>query len=558
MSLSLIKINFTTRGVMICSRMNVTDAIAKILAEEGVEHLIGFPSNPLFDDDAAEEAGVRPIVVRQERTGAHILDGIARITSGEQVEAFACQHGPGTENSVGGIAQAYAESAPIVAIPAGYSRAKTNTDPKFSSLINYQAVSKTTEQLTDPDAVEETFRRAFQTARNGRQRPAVVEVPKDVFHLDAPDFDYETTSSTRAGPDPHAISEAADALLGADLPVLYAGQGVHYAKAWEPLTELAELLEAPVATSLNGKSAFPEDHPLSLGAGSKSEPRQLNHFIHEADVLFGIGCSFTKTAYGITPPTEDNTLIHSTNDPGDVDKDYKSDLAVIGDAKLVLEALVDEIGNRVGDDTDFGRYDDVTAEIEEVEQAWLDDWSDVLESDETPINPYRVVKELDETLDKDEVVATADAGNARDFMAPFFEVTEPLSYLGWGKTTQLGYGLGLMMGAKLSKPEKTCVHVMGDGAIGMTGMDFETAVREDIPIIAVVLNNFEMASYDTPFSGHYADFAESMGGYGERIEDPDNVADAIERAVEKTKEGTPVLLEFLTAQYTKLSRPDLE
>ncbi|MFB6256306.1 MAG: thiamine pyrophosphate-dependent enzyme, partial [Haloplanus sp.] len=110
----------------------------------------------------------------------------------------------------------------------------------------------------------------------------------------------------------------------------------------------------------------------------------------------------------------------------------------------------------------------------------------------------------------------------------------------------------------LAKPEKTCVHVMGDGAIGMTGMDFETAVREDIPIIAVVLNNFEMASYDTPFSGHYADFAESMGGYGERVEDPDDISDAIERAVHKNEEGTPVLLEFLTDKYTELSRPDLD
>ena len=538
-------------------RMNVTDAIAEILAAEGVNHLIGFPSNPLFDDNAAEEAGIRSIVVRQERTGAHILDGIARITSGDQVEAFACQHGPGTENSVGGIAQAYAESAPIVALPAGYSRAKTNTDPKFSSLVNYQHVTKTTEQLTDPDAVEETIRRAFQAARNGRQRPGLVEIPKDVFRMEAGDIDYQPTTSTRSGPDPKAIEDAADALLDADLPVINAGQGVHYAKAWEPLQELSELLEAPVATTLNGKSAFPEDHPLALGAGSKSETRQLNHFVNEADVLFGIGCSFTKTAYGITPPTEDNTLIHSTNDPGDVDKDYQSDLAVIGDAKLVLEALVDEIEDRV-DDTDFGRYDDVTAEIEELESEWLDEWSDVLQSDETPINPYRVVHELNETLDKEEVVATADAGNARDFMAPFFDVTEPLSYLGWGKTTQLGYGLGLMMGAKLVNPEKICVHVMGDGAIGMVGMDFETAVREDIPIIAVVLNNFEMASYDTPFSGHYADFAESMGGYGERIEDPSEISGAIERAVQKNKEGTPVLLEFLTAKYTELSRPDLE
>lgn len=536
--------------------MNVTDAIAQILADEGVEHLIGFPSNPLFDDNAAEEVGIRPIVVRQERTGAHILDGIARITSGEQVEAFACQHGPGAENSVGGIAQAYVESAPMVALPAGYSRAKTNTDPKFSSLINYQHVTKTTEQLTDTDAVEETVRRAFQAARNGRQRPALVEIPKDMFDKEVDEIDYSPTSSARSAPDPDGVSEIADVLLDAEAPVINAGQGVHYAKAWEPLKEVAELLEAPVATTLNGKSAFPENHPLSLGAGSKSEPRELNHSLEKSDVIFGIGCSFTKTAYGITVP-DSKTVIHSTLDSGDINKDVEADHTLVGDAKLTLEALRDELKDRLTGES-RGRHDEVAAEIQSVHEEWIDDWQPKLTSDETPINPYRVVHELNQVLDKENVIATADAGNARDFMAPFFEVTEPLSFVGWGKTTQLGYGLGLMMGAKLVHPEKVCVHVMGDGAIGMTGMDFETAVREDIPVLEIVLNNFEMASYDTPFSGHYADFAESMGGYGERVEDPGEVADAIRRGVEKTEEGTPVLLEFLTSKETELSRPDLE
>lgn len=536
--------------------MDVTDSIAHILAEEGVEHLIGFPSNPLFDENAAEEVGIRQIVVRQERTGAHMLDGIARVTSGEQVEAFACQHGPGTENSVGGIAQAYVESAPMVAFPAGYSRAKTDTDPKFDSLTNYQHVTKTTERLTDPDAVGETVRRAFQAARNGRQRPGLVEIPKDVFGEEAGEIDYSPTTSTRTAPDPDAVPEIADVLLDAERPVINAGQGVHYAKAWEPLKEIAELLEAPVATTLNGKSAFPEDHPLSLGAGSKSEPRELNHFLEESDVIFGIGCSFTKTAYGITVP-DGKTVIHSTLDAGDIDKDVEADYALVGDAKLTLEALRDEIAERL-DSESRGRFDEVAAEITSIHEEWVEDWRPKLTSDEVPINPYRVVHELNQTLDKENVIATADAGNARDFMAPFFEVTEPLSYVGWGKTTQLGYGLGLMMGAKLVHPEKVCVHVMGDGAIGMTGMDFETAVREDIPVLEIVLNNFEMASYDTPFSGNYADFAESMGGYGERVEDPAEVAGAIERGVQTTKEGTPVLLEFLTAKETALSRPDLE
>ena len=530
--------------------MNVNEAIAEVLKTEGVEYLFGFPSNPLFDTGAAEEAGVRTIITRQERTALHMADGIGRVSAGENVAAFACQHGPGTENSVGGVAQAYAESAPLVAIPAGYDRPKTGVDPKFNSFLTYQPIAKTCEQLTDPDAVDETMRRAFNAARNGRPRPAVVEVPKDVFSEDVSEFEYTSTSSNRSGPDPEGVEEVAQVLLDAERPVIYAGQGVHYAQGWEPLEELAETLEAPVATSLNGKSAFPEDHPLSLGAGSKSEPGQLHHFLEEADVIFGIGCSFTTTAYGISVP-EGKTVIHATLDPGDIDKDVASAYSLVGDAKLTLEALTKAIDDRL--DGPRGRREEVAAEIESVREDWLEEWRPKLTSDETPINPYRVVHELDRLLDEQGSIVTADAGNARDFMAPFFEVTEPLSYVGWGKTTQLGYGLGLMMGAKLIRPEKTCVHVMGDGAIGMTGMDFETAAREDIPIMAIVLNNFEMASYDTPFSGHYADFAESMGGYGERIESPDEIASAIERGVEKTEEGTPVLLEFLTAKETAKS-----
>lgn len=536
--------------------MNVTEAIAEAMRSEGVEYLFGFPSNPLFDTGAAEEAGMRTIITRQERTAAHMADAIGRLSSGDEIAGFACQHGPGTENSIGSIAQAYGESAPLVAIPAGYDLAKTDVDPKYNSLVNYQHVSKSCEQLTDPDATGETIRRAFSAARNGRQRPAVVEVPKDVFWKDAPeDFEYQTSSANRTGPDTEAVPEVVDVLLEAERPVIYAGQGVHYAKGWDALKQLAELLEVPVATSLNGKSAFPEDHPLSLGAGSKSEPGELAHFLRESDVIFGIGCSFTETAYGITVP-EGKTIVHSTLDATDIDKDVEADHALVGDARLTLEALVEEVDGRLDGPRD--RYDDVVAEIEEVHEAWLDEWRPKLTSDETPINPYRVINELTNVVDAENTIITADAGNPRDFLAPFWETTEPMTYIGWGKTTQLGYGLGLAMGAKLYDPDKLCINIMGDGAIGMTGLDFETAVREDIPILTIHLNNYEMASYDTPFGGDFADVGKALGGYGERVEDPAEVAPAIERAIEKTREGTPALLEIITAKETELSRPDLE
>jgi acetolactate synthase-1/2/3 large subunit len=536
--------------------MDVTHAIADILKEEGVEYLFGFPSNPLLDTGAAEAVGIRTIVTRQERTAVHMADAVGRLSSGEQIAVFACQHGPGTENSFGGVAQAYGESAPLVAIPAGYDAAKTDVDPKFNSLVNYQRVSKSCEQLTDPEAVSETMRRAFSAVRNGRPRPAVIEVPRDMFSKEVETLEYKPASANRSGPDPDTVGDVADVLLEAERPVIFAGQGVHYAKGWAALRDLAETLEAPVATSLNGKSAFPETHPLSLGAGSKSEPGQLAHFLRKADVIFGIGCSFTDTAYGITVPSG-KTIVHSTLDPTDIDKDVESEYALVGDAKLTLEALVEVIDNRLdGESRDC--FERVAAEIESVTEDWLEEWHPKLTSEETPINPYRVINELTDVVDAEDTIITHDAGNPRDFLAPFWESTEPLSYIGWGKTTQLGYGLGLAIGAKLVHPEKLCINVWGDGAIGMTGMDFETAVREDIPILSIHLNNYEMASYDTPFSGNFADVGTALGGYGERVEDPEEVAPAIERAISKTEEGTPALLEIITAKETELSRPDLD
>jgi acetolactate synthase-1/2/3 large subunit len=528
--------------------MNVTDALVEALKQEDVEYLLGFPSHPLLDTGKAAAAGIRTIVVRQERTGLHMADAIGRLSAGENIAAFCMQHGPGTENSVGGVAQAYAESAPLVAIPAGYARSKTDVDPKFNSLLNYQHVSKSCEQLTDPTAVDETMRRAFSEVKNGRPRPAVVEVPLDVFDRDVPEFQYREAVSGRSAPDPADVQDVVDAVLEAEKPMIYAGQGVHYARAWDPLRELAELFEVPVATSLNGKSAFPEDHPLALGAGSKSEPGPLHHYLRETDLIFGIGCSFTTTNYGISVPPE-VTVVHATLDPMDINKDVQADYAMIGDARLTLEAVLEEADERL--DGERGRHDNVVAEIDAVYEEWIDEWRPKLSSDEQPLNPYRVIHDLESVVDPAETIITHDAGNARDMLSAFWTATEPLSYIGWGKTTQLGYGLGLAMGSKLLHPEKLCINLWGDGAIGMTMMDFETAVREEIPILSIQLNNFGMASYDTPFTGDYAGVAEALGGYGERVESPADITPAIKRGIEQTKNGVPALLEFITAEETE-------
>ena len=542
--------------------MKAAAAIAEILKREGVTFLIGYPVNTILE--AAAQADIRTIIVRQERTGLHMADAVSRVTSGEKIGVFAMQHGPGSENSFGGVAQAYGDSVPIVVLPGGFPRRQTHVAPNFNSALNYRHITKWCEQLMLSSEVPNAMRRAFTQVKNGRPRPVLVEVPVDIFQEDvAEPLAYTPALKTRTAPDPHAVTEVARVLVDAQRPVIYAGQGVHYARAWQQLRELAELLEAPVTTSLQGKSAFPENHPLSLGAGGRSISKQLHHFLMNSDVIFGIGCSFTSTNYGVAMP-KGKVMIQSTLDPADLAKDIPIQHALIGDAGLTLDALIAEVKGRLNGKP-RGRGPAVTKEIATLKAEWLQQWMPRLTSSGTPLSPYRVIWDLLHTVDLGNTIITHDAGSPRDQISPFWECTAPLSYIGWGKTTQLGYGLGLAMGAKLAHPDKLCINVWGDAAIGFTGMDFETAVRERIPILSVLLNNFSMAIElkvmpkatekfrSTDISGNYADMAKAFGGYGERVTDPGEIVSAIKRGIVKTQEGTPVLLEFITEKAVDFS-----
>ena len=324
--------------------MKVADAVAKVLKAEGVEYLFAYPVNPLIE--AAAKLDIRPIIVRQERIGLHMADAMSRITSGEKIGVFCMQSGPGSENAFGGVAQAFGDSAPIVVLPAGYPRHLGQIQPNFNSALNYRHVTKSCEQVTVPEAVPEAMRRAFTQVRNGRPRPVLVEFPSDLFNEEISDsFDPTPTPTLRYGPDSASIEAVAEALLDAECPVIYAGQGVHYAKAWDSLKELAELLGAAVTTSLGGKSAFPEDHRLALGSGGRAIPKPVHHFLQKADLIFGIGCSFTRTAFGVTIP-DGKRVIHATLDPADINKDVPVETALVGDAGLILDGLVEAVRDR--------------------------------------------------------------------------------------------------------------------------------------------------------------------------------------------------------------------
>jgi acetolactate synthase-1/2/3 large subunit len=391
----------------------------------------------------------------------------------------------------------------------------------------------------------------------------LLEVPMDVWDEEVPDnWVYTPSYKARSLPDPALIAEAARVLASARHPVIYAGQGVHYARAWDELRLLAEEWNIPVTTSIEGKSAFPENHPLSLGSGGRANPRPVKTFLAEADVILGIGCSFSLTGFGVAMP-KDKTIIHATLDAMDLNKDVPAQYGLIGDAQLTLAALRQMMSGL--DKAPAAARADVPARIAEIRADWLGEWLPKLQNNAAPINPYRVLWELNRLVDKSKTIITHDAGSPRDQTTPFWEAIAPLSYLGWGKTTQLGYGLGLAMGAKLAKPDHLCINVWGDAAIGFTGMDLETCARERIPILSILFNNFSMAieipimpvpqaKYgSTDISGNYADMATAFGCHGERITDPNDIVAALERGIAATQAGKPVLLEFITDKEIQIS-----
>jgi acetolactate synthase-1/2/3 large subunit len=532
------------------------------MKREGVEYLSCFPTTPVIE--AAAAAGIRPIVCRQERVGVGIADGFSRVTNGQRMGVFAMQYGPGSENAFSGVATAYSDSVPLLVLPTGHPRGRQGILPHFSSVVNYAGVTKYIEQVNTPDRTAEIMRRAFAALRQGRPGPVMVEIPADVAleEVDESASLYRPSRPVVCQANPRDVEAAARALCSAKYPVIHAGQGVLYAEASDELVELAELLQAPVMTTLLGKSAFPEVHPLALGSGSGVTSGPVVHFMRRADLVFGVGCSFTKHGMSMYIP-EGRILIQATNDPRDINKDYDIDHPLVGDAKLVLRQMTEACREIVGDRR---RGDHATArEIESERERWLAQWMPKLTDRQHPINPYRVIWDFMKTVPPEDAIVTHDSGSPRDQMMPFYRSNGPRSYLGWGKSHGLGTGLGLTIGAKLAAPEKVCVNFMGDAAFGMVGLDFETAVRCQIPIITVVLNNSTMAIetqamatshrlFNTrDLGGNYADLGRAMGGYAERIEDPEEVIPAFQRARRMTEEGKAVLLEFITSSETEFS-----
>ena len=538
--------------------MNGTEFIAKILKAEGIENITCFPSNPLIE--AAAKEGIRTIAFRHERGAVMAADGYSRTSQRKQFGVALVQSQAGAENAMGGIAQAYADNIPILVLPGGISLNQIGVKPNFSASQKYQGWVKQVESVLSPYEVGNVMRRAFNALRNGPPGPVVVEMTSDVCSLEIhKDFEnYHSPCSAQVTPSQNDTRDAVKYLMKAKKPLIWAGGGVLMSGATKELKKLVEVTGIPVFCTMPGKSAFDERHPLSLGAGCGTTTLAAHNWLKKSDVVLVLGSSLTRTPYGQALSSE-KTLLHNTIDSEDLNKDEAATVGLVGDTKLTLLALMEEFKTQ-GFKKNNGEVTQIKKEINALKKKWLQDWNPVLNSGEIPLNYYRIINEIYKNIDPENSIVTHDAGAPRDCMVPFYNATLPNSYIGWGKTTHLGFGIPLIIGAKMAHPEKFCLNLMGDGAFGMSGLDLETSVRAELPITTVLLNNGAMSTYEgtsligpvskkeygvSSMKGDYAEIAKGMGAEGIRVEKPNELEKALKKAQQLNKDDKTVLIDVI-------------
>jgi acetolactate synthase-1/2/3 large subunit len=541
--------------------MSGAQYIAGVLKEEGVRQIIGFPASELFD--ASAELDIPPVIARTQRVAVNIAEGYARATAGKELAVVTVQYGPGAESAFAGIAQAFNDRVPMLFLPTGYPRGSEAVAPNFESRRNFTHITKWCEAVTRVEDLPKLMHAAISRVRNGKPAPVLLELPVDLLAetLHASPSRHQRPRRSLPQADSGEIAELVTRLMAARNPVILAGQGVLSASATPELIAFAELLGIPVMTTPNGKSGFPEDHPLSLGTAGRARPETVDRFLDRADVVLALGSSLTRSYY-ILPVPEDKVILQVTLDDTDLGKDYPIAQGVVGDVRSVLRQMIAYVtDNRLP----LIERPEIAVEIAAVRAAFMAKWMPLLTSDTAPISPYRVVWEITRAIDPKTSIVTHDAGNPRDQLCPFYIASVPGSYIGWGKTTQLGSGLGFAMGAKLARPEATVVNLMGESAFGMVGIDFETAVRCNLPVLTIVLRNNVLGGYaksmpvaTTKFganrvSGSYAPIAVALGGHGECVTQPEDLRPALLRGLERVKEGQATLIEVVTHEEPRLA-----
>jgi tartronate-semialdehyde synthase len=540
--------------------MPAMQAVVKVLESEGVDTIFGIPGAsilPLYQ--ALRGSSIRHLTVRHEEGGTHAADGYSRATG--RIGVAVGTSGPAGTNMVTGLYTAWADSVPILTITGQVPLAQLDREG-FQAVDIAEIVKPVVKKsylVSQPDQLPWVFREAFQIMREGRPGPVHIDLPIDV-QLAVIEYDADADGPLpvhRAAPNPAAIERAVDLLLSAERPLLMPGGGVILAEAAEELVELAELLQAPVVPTLMGWGAIPNDHPLYAGlAGIQTQTRAGNQTLLDSDLVLAVGARFADRHTGnLDVYRQGRRFIHIDVEPTQIGRVFGPDLGIVADAKRALEALVEATRRRVG----AGRA--ATTWATQVpgrrqELARKTDYEDI------PIKPQRVFQEINEFFDRDTVFVTA-IGLYQIWSGQFQEVFRPRHYLICGQAGPLGWEVSACTGAKLGRPDKAIVGVVGDYSFQFLIEEIAVACQYEVPFVVVMLNNAYLGlirqaeqkydmnyavniDYDESYGIDHVKVMEGMGALGRRVEHPEEIRDALEWAVAAAEEHRrPVLVEVL-------------
>ena len=530
--------------------------MVKLLREEGTEWVCTFPTNVFVN--ACGEEGMPLMMVRTERFAVAVADAYSRATNRKKIGVSAVMGGlnaAGTEMAYGALAQAYEDSSPLLCLTDGVPK-EVAARERFNIEDGFRSVTKWSGFINQGRRVPEFVRRAYTQLRSGRPSPVMLQFPRGLEDYDPAEHPYTPVKGWKPSGDSHDVKVAVEAILHAKNPIIYAGQGVFFGDACAELKQFAEMTGTPVLTTLMGKSCFPEDHPLSLGVRDVPAERWLK----SSDLVFAIGTSLGTTTFGHEIPTKGKTIVQCTIDEQDLNRATRTDHAIVGDARLVLRQMIAEAEKHSAKPKPG-----VEAEVAAAKAEKMKKYRPLMESNETPINPYRVYAEIIKTVDPMNSVVTHESGNTRDQLTTVYDAVAEHGFMAWGNVSTLGFGLGAAMGAKLAYPKRQVVSVTGDAGVSYQMGDYEALIRHGMGITTIHINNGGFSGYGPGFwgSGHTpfacevtkqdvyktAQMADALGMHSTRVEKTDDIAPALKDALNENTKGRPAFIEVLCSRH---------
>ena len=527
------------------------EALIKSLQDQGVEVAFGYPGGvllPLYD--VIYDSDLRHILVRHEQCAAHAADGFARASG--KVGVCIGTSGPGATNLVTGIATAYMDSSPIVAIAGQVPTGLIGNDAfqEVDTIGMTMPITKHNFQPMNPNEIPGMIKSAFYIAGTGRPGPVVVDLPKDVQEQELDDeikLDLPGYRPTRKG-HPLQIKKAANLISNSKKPVILSGGGIILSNSSKELLELSKIMDAPVVTTLLGKGSFPEDHSYSLGMLGMHGTKTSNTAVDQCDCLVAIGCRFSdRTTGNVAEFAKNAKIIHIDIDPAEIGKNVDVDIPIVGDAKITLINLIKALHRLKSTDAtlEWNRY------IQEYKRSNIPRIS----FDDIPLKPQQVIKEIMNAVDEDTIMTT-DVGLNQMWMAHYFKTRHPRKFLSSGGLGTMGFGFPAAMGAKVAMPDHDVVAVCGDGGFLMVSQDLATVKEYDIPVVICIFDNrylgmvaqWQRLFYEKRIShtklGERPDFvklAEAFDVNAFSVKKPGEVQETLKNAI---RSGEPTLIDI--------------